>query len=959
MAQDNRTRDFVQRVLDEGPALDIAEQRQVTVRAFSTNHPWDRPALMSGLRGAYLPEDRDIGVLMFISDDTSRGIRIVVGKQGDKRFRRYDHASHNVEVYAIKNVITDHATVQYQEDEDGMVRFITVGGGSQLTAKALNGFHTFALGIDDSGVEHLTIRPDRMRKQALSERFVGRLYAIKARTSHEGYASIDHAQFKSKKYIDPDCERMQDLRGDEQLVVESFESDVEFQTGSLSKAIMVRFEVTADSGSIKLRFPSIPWNKQLKSLHQRSLAFYELVEAALENILGTDFFVRVAAVDGVGGLDLFFPTMTPTGAIKDQLRSPGLRRTHILDHIDPYGTEVDWVPWARALDELSAQGTIAKDVTESLTALASEDPYRLLELLRGSIHFKYRALGACCFDALRASLDTLPATLSWDATRLLAAWLVWADTCTWQLDPERDAVLAEGIPFDLDMLPKDGQAAVVRAGLRSALTSSEAWTEAEEASVAWAVDTLRRLGSLAEVEEALLDGTLTQDRTRVEHLVGSEVAELGPADLEAAACARLGMPVLPRIELVGERDERALVNTGLGTATNVAASPGPDQPALTAGQLDPGARWPLMLTLLHADQIHVRYTALGRPAERVLGATLGEVVPIAERRRRAPKPQHLTKLRALLDPNGQLAGCGLSMLPTLRQLYTALETGQPVLLTGETGVGKTTIARLLHDAWQRSGTFLRVSGASSGGDAIAQRGEWLGFSSKHGIQDMPPNHPGYVVQADGGTLFVDDVDALSPQLQALLLDPIEGRPFKLVGGDSRSADVRFIFATNQPVSQLRGDLVARFKVTVELPPLRDRADDLLEIVRAMASRLDANLSFAAWLALVRHTDWPANMRGIEAAITAAKSSATLDDRKKILVDDLAEHLPDDLLDEIEALGEDGARAALWRHADAVAGKEGHVKGTGRQRRAGEIMGVGPSTASEAYKAFNLGLSESA
>lgn len=212
---------------------------------------------------------------------------------------------------------------------------------------------------------------------------------------------------------------------------------------------------------------------------------------------------------------------------------------------------------------------------------------------------------------------------------------------------------------------------------------------------------------------------------------------------------------------------------------------------------------------------------------------------------------------------------------------------------------------------------------------------------------------------DDGTLFVDDVDALSPQLQALLLDPIEGRPFQLVGGDSRSADVRFIFATNQPVSLLRGDLVARFKVTVELPSLRDRADDLLEIVRAIASRLDASLSFAAWLALVRHTDWPTNMRGIQSAITAAKSSATLDDRKKILLDDLAEHLPDDLLDQIEALGEEGARAALWRHADDIAGKEGHVKGTGRQRRAGELMGVGPSTASEAYKAFKLGLPESA
>lgn len=959
MTPDDRTRDFVQRVLDEGPALDIAEQRQVTVRAFSTNHPWDRPALIGGLRGAFLPEDRDIGVLTFLSADTSPGVRVVIGKQGDKRVRRYDHESHNVEVYAIKNVITDHATVQYQEDEDGMVRFITVGGGSQLTKKALNGFHSFALSIDDSGVEPLTIRPDRMREQALSDRFVQRLYAIKAQTSHEGYTSIDHAEFKSKQYIDPDCERMQDLRGDDQLVVEAFESDVEFQTASLAKAITVRFEVKAASGSIKLRFPSLPWNKQLKTLQRRSLAFYELVEAALENILGTNFFVRVAAVDGVGGLDGFFPTMAPTGALKDHLRSPKLRRERILNEIDPYQNDGEWVPWAHALDELAAQSTVALDVTASLRELAVEDPYRLLELLRGTMGIGYRALGHCCFNALRGALDTLPPALSWDATRLLAAWLVSVESCTWRLDPERDAVLADDLTFELDLLPADGQAAVLRSGLRTALTSSEPWSEAEEASVAWAVDALQRLGNLSAVEQALLDGTLVQERSRAEHLVGPEAAELDLAELEAAACSRLGLPVLPRLELVGEAEDRVLVNAGHGTARNVAASSATDQPALNAGQLAPGGRWPLMLTLLHAEQIHVRYTALGRPAERVVGTTTGAVIPIAERRRRASKPQHLTKLRSMLDPNGQLAGCGPSMLPALRQLHTALQTGEPVLLTGETGVGKTTIARLLHDAWKRSGEFLRVSGASSGGDAVAQRGEWLGFSRKHGIQDMPPNHPGYVVRADGGTLFVDDVDALSPQLQALLLDPIEGRPFKLVGGDSRSADVRFIFATNQPVSQLRADLVARFKVTVEIPPLRDRADGLLEIVRAIASRLEANLSFSAWLALVRHDEWPANMRDIEAAITAAKASASLDDRKKIQPEDLADHLPDALLEEIEALGEEGAKAALWRHADAVAGKQGHMKGTGRQRRAGELMGVKPPTASEAYKAFNLALSDSA
>jgi DNA-binding NtrC family response regulator len=952
MAQDDGTELFIKRVIGEGPALNVADQRTVTIRAFSTTHPWDRPALEEGLRAAYLPRDRDVGVLSFLSGETSPDVRVVIGKQGDRRFRRYDYETHNVDVYEIANVITDHAAVRYQPDEDDMLRFMTIGGGNQLTQTALNGFHALWLRMDEGGVEALAIQPERMCERALSSDFLDRLNLIKFQSKKESYRSIEHTEFKSRDAFDAECERFRELRDDPELLVQAFGADVDVLTANLEKPVTIRFEVRAASGSIKLVIPRIPWRRQLQGTTDQSYAFYDLVEATLEKILGRDFFVRADNAEGLTRVDGVFPQWAPTAPFKDRLRSAKLRRTALLETLDANGLDADWIPVAHAFDELVVKPEIAADVGESLGMLAFQDPQRLLALLRGCMKESYRALAGLCFEALLGARADLPGPLVFDADRLIAAWLLKKPDTRWALDRDAEGVVGDDVRLDLDDLPGDGRAAVLRAGL-AALVRDGGLDDHE--AIEWGLTQLR-LAGLTTAESELLDGALLLNPKGLAGLLPTGSAPVSPEDLEQAACERAGLPLLPRLEIVQSGSERALRNSGRGTAWRIEARPGSDKGALTCEALRPGEEWPLLLTLLTAPQVHVGFHALGRAHQVVLGAEEAAPVPL-RRRRNQIAPRQLWKIRRRLDPELQFAAAGNAMLPVFRELHAAELVDGPVLLLGETGVGKSTVAEILHRRWANGGKLERAPGAASGGDATIQRGEWFGYGKKHGIKDVPPNKPGYLLRARGGTLFVDDADALSPELQALLLDPVEGRPVALVGGDKAAVDCRFIFATNRPIEELRGDLVGRLTSVVRVPPLRERPFDVLLLARLVADAAEVRLSAQAWLAIARHRDWPGNIRDVQSVVQTAAALAKTAERKTIELDDLPEQIPDDALAAAEGLGEDEARAELWRLADAAASEEGFSKGGGRQDRAAHIMGVGKTTASHFYKRF--GLAESA
>jgi transcriptional regulator with PAS, ATPase and Fis domain len=127
----------------------------------------------------------------------------------------------------------------------------------------------------------------------------------------------------------------------------------------------------------------------------------------------------------------------------------------------------------------------------------------------------------------------------------------------------------------------------------------------------------------------------------------------------------------------------------------------------------------------------------------------------------------------------------------------------PVLLLGEPGVGKTHIAKLLHNSSSREApAFKVVNAGGGGGDINIQRGEWIGYGKGHGIQGIDKDgRPGHLMNANGGTLFIDESAALSHDLQVIFLSVLEKRSIEKIGGESFTPDVRCIFATNADIER--------------------------------------------------------------------------------------------------------------------------------------------------------------
>jgi DNA-binding NtrC family response regulator len=192
-----------------------------------------------------------------------------------------------------------------------------------------------------------------------------------------------------------------------------------------------------------------------------------------------------------------------------------------------------------------------------------------------------------------------------------------------------------------------------------------------------------------------------------------------------------------------------------------------------------------------------------------------------------------------------------------------------VLITGETGVGKEVVARAIHRASGRIDTFMAVNcGGISEGVLESQlfghaRGAFTGAVSQ---QD------GVFGKADKGTLLLDELGEMPLKLQVKLLRAIETRTIQPVGvAEEIPVDVRIIAATNCDVAaavregRLRGDLYARLaQCRIELPPLRQRREDIPLLIAHLLNRLGAaerTIEISLVEALSLHS-WPFNVRGL-------------------------------------------------------------------------------------------------
>jgi two-component system response regulator AtoC len=200
------------------------------------------------------------------------------------------------------------------------------------------------------------------------------------------------------------------------------------------------------------------------------------------------------------------------------------------------------------------------------------------------------------------------------------------------------------------------------------------------------------------------------------------------------------------------------------------------------------------------------------------------------------------------------------------------EPGPPVLILGETGVGKELVARALHyDGPRGEQPFIAVNCAALPEQLVEselfghERGSFTGANAKS---------IGLFQAADGGTLFLDEIGELSLPQQAKLLKAIEDKIIRPVGSvRDRSVNVRFIAATNAAIeersrqAEFRSDLLYRLNtVTIEVPPLRKRGDDIILLAESFITechrryaRSKVMLTADAKAALLRHP-WPGNVR---------------------------------------------------------------------------------------------------
>jgi DNA-binding NtrC family response regulator len=247
------------------------------------------------------------------------------------------------------------------------------------------------------------------------------------------------------------------------------------------------------------------------------------------------------------------------------------------------------------------------------------------------------------------------------------------------------------------------------------------------------------------------------------------------------------------------------------------------------------------------------------------------------------------------DPGGLFVGRSPAFRQALDLVERAAASDSTVLVCGETGTGKEMAARLLHArSPRRSRPFVVVDCAALQEELL--QSELFGHE-RGAFTGADRAKPGLFEVANGGTIFLDEIGEMSPATQVKLLRVLDTSTFRHVGGTAEiRVDARAVVATNRDLAALarqklfREDLYYRLStITVDLPPLRRRREDVDLLAEHFVSRLNERYGFSRRLgpeatALLRRYDWPGNVREL---LHVVESAAVVCEGSEIL----PHHLP--------------------------------------------------------------------
>ncbi|MCW5890331.1 MAG: sigma-54-dependent Fis family transcriptional regulator [bacterium] len=314
------------------------------------------------------------------------------------------------------------------------------------------------------------------------------------------------------------------------------------------------------------------------------------------------------------------------------------------------------------------------------------------------------------------------------------------------------------------------------------------------------------------------------------------------------------------------------------------------------------ARLPLLPVILMTafGSVDTAVQAIGAGAVDYVSKPMNvEELRATVRRALGRRSEAQARLPAADEGGDRLVGRSSAMIEIYKTIARVAPSRATVLLLGESGTGKEVVARAIHQHGPRArGRFVAVDCGALTETLLESelfghvRGAFTGAIS---------DAPGLFCEAEGGTIFLDEIGDVSPLVQAKLLRVLQEHQVRPVGGSTwRTVDVRVVAATNRDLTaavregRFREDLYYRLKVvTIEVPPLRDRPEDVPLLVDYLVRRAAADcgktvhgVSEAA-LTLLRSYAWPGNVRELAHVLERAVALA----RHEVLG---AEDLPTEL-----------------------------------------------------------------